>query len=59
MNTTQRLEEETLDRLRDHGKMGESFNVVLNKVLDEIADLKARIDEHDEDLDELEENQAN
>ena len=35
MKTTQRLEKETLDRLRKHGKMGESFNVVLNKVLAE------------------------
>ena len=40
VNTTQRLEEETLDRLRDHGKMGESFNVVLNKVLTELEELK-------------------
>ena len=50
MNTTQRIEEETLVRVRDHGKMGESFNVVLNKVLDQIEDLKERLDEHDEDL---------
>ena len=58
MNTTQRLEEETLDRIRDHGKMGESFNVVLNKVLDQIEDLKERLDEHDEDLNQLEEKQV-
>ena len=55
-HTTQRLEEETLDRVRDHGKMGESFNVVLNKVLDKIEDLKERLDEHDEDLNQLEKN---
>jgi len=53
VNTTQRLEEETLDRIRNHGKMGESFNVVLNKVLDQIDDLKERLDEHDEDINEL------
>ena len=35
MNTTQRLQTDTLERFRKHGKMGESFNVVLNKVLDE------------------------
>jgi len=58
LNTTQRLEEETLDRVRNHGKMGESFNVVLNKVLDQIEDLKERLDEHDEDLNQLEENQV-
>ena len=59
MNTTQRIEEETLDRVRDHGKMGESFNVVLNKVLDQIEDLKERLDEHDEDLNQLEAKQEN
>jgi len=53
VNTTQRLEEETLDRVRDHGKMGESFNVVLNKVLDEIEDLKDRLDDQEEDINEL------
>lgn len=52
-NTTQRLEEETLDRVRDHGKMGESFNLVLNKVLDEIDDLKDRLDDQEEDINEL------
>ena len=56
-NTTQRLEEGTLDRVRNHGKMGDSFNLVLNKVLDEIDDLKDRLDEHDEDITQLEENQ--
>ena len=53
MNTTQRLEEETLDRVRDHGKMGDSFNRVLNKLLDEIDDLKHRLDEQEKDIDEL------
>ena len=57
-NTTQRLEEETLDRVRDHGKMGESFNVVLNKVLDEIDDLKDRLDAHEDQIDEIADNQA-
>ena len=52
-NTTQRLEEETLDRIRDHGKMGESFNVVLNKVLDEIEDLHDRLDDHEDEIKDL------
>jgi len=52
-NTTQRLEEETLDRIRDHGKMGESFNLVLNKVLDEIDDLHDRLDDQEEAINEL------
>ncbi len=54
MNTTQRLEEETLDRIRDHGKMGESFNLVLNKVLDEIDDLHDRLDDQAVAINELE-----
>jgi len=57
-NTTQRLEEETLDRIRDHGKMGESFNVVLNKVLDEIDDLHDRLDAHEDEIDKIADNQA-
>ena len=35
MNTTQRLQTRTLERFRKHGKMGESFDRVANKVLDE------------------------
>ena len=35
VNTTQRLETRTLERFRKHGKMGESFDKVANKVLDE------------------------
>lgn len=58
-NTTQRLEEETLDRIRDHGKMGESFNQVLERVLDEIDDLKDRLDAQEEDIDTLADNQDN
>jgi len=34
MNTTQRLQVQTLERFRKHGKMGESFDRVANKVLD-------------------------
>jgi len=58
MHTTQRLEEETLDRVRNLGKMGESFNVVLNKVLDEIDDLHNRLDslENEDDQEESEDN---
>ena len=52
-NTTQRLEERTLDRIRDHGKMGESFNLVLNKVLDEIDDLHDRLDDQEEAINKL------
>ena len=47
MKTTQKLEETTLERLRDHGKMGDSFDSVVNRLLDEIED--EEIDEDDKD----------
>jgi len=53
VNTTQRLEEKTLDRLREKGKMGDSFNVVLNRLLDKIDDLEEQLDDHRENIDEL------
>jgi len=49
MKTTQKLEEETLERLRDHGKMGDSFNGVLNRLLDKIDDLENQLDEERQD----------
>jgi len=52
MKTTQKLEEETLERLRDHGKMGDSFNRVLNRLLDKIDDLEDQIDGQQESNDE-------
>ena len=48
-HTTQRLEEDTLDRVRDFGKMGESFNRVLNRLLDKIDDLEDQLDEQEVD----------
>jgi len=33
--TTQKLDHVTLERFRKHGKMGDSFDKVANKVLDE------------------------
>jgi len=51
-NTTQRLEEETLERLRDHGKMGDSFNGVLNRLLDKIDDLEDKLEDQRESNDE-------
>ena len=51
-NTTQRLEEETLERLRDHGKMGDSFNGVLNRLLDKIDDLEDQLEDQRESNDE-------
>jgi len=49
MKTTQKLEEETLERLRDHGKMGDSFNGVLNRLLDKIDDLESQLENQRQD----------
>jgi len=38
MNTTQRLATSTLNRVKKYGKMGESFDVVLSKLLDRIEE---------------------
>ena len=46
-HTTQRLEDETLERVRDFGKMGESFNRVLNRLLDKIDDLEEQLDDQE------------
>ena len=52
MKTTQKLDEETLERLRDHGKMGDSFNGVLNRLLDKIDILEERLEDQDEEQDD-------
>jgi len=49
MATTQKLDVETLERLRDHGKMGDSFNRVLNRLLDKIDILEEKLAEEDEE----------
>ena len=53
MKTTQKLDEETLQRLRDHGKMGDSFNGVLNRLLDKVDDIEDQLVEHREDINDL------
>jgi len=35
-STTQKLDKSTLARLQKYGKMGDSFDDVLNKVLDQL-----------------------
>ena len=53
MATTQKLDVETLERLRAKGKMGDSFNGVLNRLLDKIDILEERLEDQDiEDQDE-------
>lgn len=53
MSTTQKLEKDTLERVRKHGRMGESFDRAIDRVLDEIDNLHERLDAHDDELDEL------
>jgi len=47
------MDEETLERLRDHGRAGDSFNGVLNRLLDKIDDIKDELEEHREDINQL------
>jgi len=49
LKTTQKLESDTLERLRDHGKMGDSFNGVLNRLLDKIDDLEDKLEDQRQD----------
>ena len=62
MDTTQKLEKSTLERVRNHGKMGDSFDSALSKVLDlldqkledvteSVADLEDDIGEEEEEDD--------
>jgi len=46
LNTTQKLGKVTLERLREHGKMGDSFDSVVNRLLDEVED-DEEVDEND------------
>lgn len=39
-STTQKLKTKTLERLQKHGKMGDTFDDVLNKVLDKLEGKK-------------------
>jgi len=52
VNTTQKLDEDTLERVRKQGKMGDSFNGVLNRLLDKIDDLEDKLEDQQETDDE-------
>jgi len=58
--TTMKTNTGTLDRLRNHGKCGESLDNVLNKLLDKIddklADVEERVTDLEEESEEKEEN---
>ena len=48
--TTMKTTSESLDRLRTHGKCGDSLDNVLNKLLDKIEDKIEDVTERVEDL---------
>ena len=50
LNTTQKLGKATLERLREHGKMGDSFDSVVNKVLDEVESDDEEVDEDEDEV---------
>jgi len=38
--TTMKVKRETLDRLKEHGKMGDSFDTVVTKMIEKIEDIE-------------------
>ena len=48
--TTMKIKKETLERLREHGRMGDSFEQVVNRLLDDAEELEAEPEEKDEDV---------
>ena len=50
MPTTMKVSKETLDRLRGHGKMGDTFEAVVTRLLDDCEDEELEdVDEEDDD----------
>ncbi len=41
-HTTQKIRKETLERLRNHGRMGESFEQVVSRLLDQLEQVEQR-----------------
>jgi len=39
-STTMKLKRETLDRLKEHGRMGDSFEQVVNRLLDDAEEME-------------------
>jgi len=48
--TTMKIKKETLARLREHGRMGDSFEQVVNRLLDDAEELEAEPEEEDDDV---------
>ena len=49
-HTTMKLSRETLDRLKEHGRMGDSFEQVVNRLLDDAEELEAEPEEESDDV---------
>jgi len=47
-NTTQKISKDTLKRLREFGKMGETFDDVVNRLLDDTDEELEDVDEEDD-----------
>ena len=45
--TTMKIKKETLERLREHGRMGDSFEQVVNRLLDDAEELEVEPEEED------------
>ncbi len=50
--TTGKLSKSTLSRLKEHGKMGDSFDDAVNRVLDEVDGIDEEGDQEEEDEEE-------
>ena len=48
--TTMKIKKETLERLKEHGGMGDSFEDVVNRLLDEAEELEAEPEEENADV---------
>ncbi len=50
--TTGKLTKSTLRRLKEHGKMGDSFDNAVNRVLDEVEGIDEEEEDEEQDEDE-------
>lgn len=50
LKTTQKLDSDTLERVRDRGRLGDSFNGVINRLLDRIEDLEEKLEDRDDTI---------
>jgi len=48
--TTMKIKKETLERLREHGRMGDSFEEVVNRLLDDAEEMESEPEEEDDNV---------